>query len=55
MSNRILTKLEMRAALEKAGCPEPLIDMLGEDLEIWWKAGWFQEILQAQAALSSSI
>ena len=48
MEAKILTKAEMKKALEDANCPPDLIDKIGQDLSLWWKAGWIQEILLAQ-------
>ena len=48
----ILTKQQVRQALINAKCPEELITKIGEDILIWWKAGWIQEILLAQAEIS---
>jgi len=45
---QLLTKAEMKKALKDANCPPDLIDRIGQDLSLWWKAGWIQEILLAQ-------
>lgn len=43
-----MTKAQMKESLEKANCPSELIERIGQDLSLWWKAGWIQEILLAQ-------
>jgi len=43
-----LTKKQMKQALIDAGCPEDLIVKIGQDIQLWWKTGWIQEILIAQ-------
>lgn len=45
---KVLTKAEVKKALEDAGCPSGLIEKIGQDLSLWWKTGWIQEILLAQ-------
>ena len=46
--DKILTKAEIMEALIKADCPEEIIDMMGNALLLFWKAGWLQELLLAQ-------
>lgn len=44
----VMTKSEIKEALVKSDCPEILIERIGEDLLLWWKTGWLQEILLVQ-------
>ncbi len=48
----VVTKKQMKEALQKANCPEVLIEKIGEDLLLWWKTGWLQEIFLTQAEIS---
>ena len=45
---KVLTKAEVKKALENAKCPAGLIERIGQDISLWWKTGWIQEILLAQ-------
>lgn len=51
----VMNKAEMREALIKAGCPEELIYGMGKDIQLWWKAGWIQEILLAQKKIGAKL
>ena len=44
----VLTKAQVKEALIKASCPPDLIDSIEQDISLWWKTGWLQEILLAQ-------
>lgn len=48
MKATVMTKSEIKEALVRSDCPEILIERIGEDLLLWWKTGWLQEILLAQ-------